>query len=260
MDKKSPSMNRSLIVLIAVVVIFILALKLLPQPTVEHDPKKQREIFGPPVEKVDPRPMIPPPPPSPKPPEETVTPHPDFPEEETTVSPGPEAVPPVVSKPKPAVPHVGAAACKATVPEGGALLTGGWEMPNGDHMFALITPEPLANGVVAISSKIFTVASSNLTDTAWESIITPTEKGLHLNAATYTKQELARFKENYKVELANMVSHPKVISKYGQSATIEVSGADEGLALSIKADKQADETDLAVSVLNWTGGPLPGRE
>ncbi len=152
--------------------------------------------------------------------------------------------------------HIGAAAYKAVVSEGGALLTGGWIGANGSHVFVLMTPKPhLDSGedVVELSHEVFAISREKITDPRWEKLREKNKNGLHLNGATYDSDQLKEFRENYDSEISNLISAPRILTRYGQPASIEISGETDGLILSVIAEQNKPEggVELAITVVDY---------
>jgi hypothetical protein len=152
--------------------------------------------------------------------------------------------------------HIGAAAYKAVVSEGGALLTGGWIAANGSHVFVLMTPKPhLDSGedVVELSHEVFAISREKMTDPRWEKLLEKNENGLHLNGATYDSDQLKEFRENYDSEISNRISAPRILTRYGQQASIEITGETDGFILSVIAEQNKPEggVELAITVVDY---------
>ncbi|MFC1497925.1 hypothetical protein ACFLS1_05565 [Verrucomicrobiota bacterium] len=153
--------------------------------------------------------------------------------------------------------HLGVASCQTKVPKGGALLTGGWPMPDGSHMFVLVTPrlDPDKNtNSVELAGRFFSISPDKLTDPGWEKLLTGNEDGMHINGETYDSSQLKQFRKNYKPELKNILSAPSVTVEYGSPGSISLVGSTSGIMLSVLATKDPEGgVELAVSVAEYAG-------
>ena len=149
-------------------------------------------------------------------------------------------------------PDIGIAAFRDSIPEGGALLTGGWAMPDGSHMFLLVTPKmrtDLGSDTVEISGEFFGLSPDLLTDPGWNQLLEQNDKNMHLNGAVYDADQLHEFKNLYNAEIRNTVSAPRIITRSGQNASIQIGSATENRILSVVAthNEANGEVDLAVT-------------
>ena len=252
--------NRSLIFLIFLLLLFATLVHFLPKMSLNIEQRYTPEDLIPEdrARKLPPGPPGPqtPPPPSPeKPPLPEPVPEPP---EVNEPAPAPEqsrAAEPETPEPEASVPDVDVAAFKAIIPEGGALLTGGWERDDGSRTFALVSPIPTNMGggpVVMVKSQMIAIAPEHLEDPSWEAVLTPSENGMHLNGATYSAEELQAFRTRYMAkDQVELLSAPTVVTRYGSAATIQVAGTTAGSAMSILASEAAEGTELGVSMLNW---------
>jgi len=249
--RKKPS--KSLIVLIVLILIFMLGVYFLPEPNPDaliSKPSDLELIEGPTPAKEPAQEDIPPSAP-PAPPPDTQ----DIPEIDADDDPTPTSLPPDPQMAK----RISASAYKDVIPPGGALLTGGWKGQDGARTFTLIEPTPVEGekNQVMISGLVFSIASDKLKDDAWQAVLADQTETLNLKGATYNPKELAAFKENYQTEFSSLLSAPKILALYGTQATIEISGYQAGLAISVIANSHDDGIELGVSMLDWEGGKLP---
>jgi hypothetical protein len=139
----------------------------------------------------------------------------------------------------------------STIPEGGALLTGGWVKPDGSRMFVLMTPKQSSDNnqdQVEVSGLFFSIAPDKLTGPGWDELIAENDKGEHLGGATYDADQLVTLRENYVTESKNLLSAPRVTAKLGQQATLSIGGESDGLILSFIATKGVTEGQIELRV------------
>jgi hypothetical protein len=163
-----------------------------------------------------------------------------------------------LSKQPPKQPHFGAAAYRTVVPEGGALLTGGWTISGGSKVIALVTPQPrpdTAADAVELSCEFFAIADEQMTGFGWENMLETSDNGMHLGGASYSADQLTEFRNNYDSEINNVISAPRVITRYGQHASLEISGRTDGHMLSVVVEENAAEggIEVAVTVVGYGG-------
>ncbi len=147
--------------------------------------------------------------------------------------------------------EIGIAAYRNSVPEGGALLTGGWAMPNGSHMFLLVSPKmraDLGSDVVEISGEFFGVSPDLLTDPDLNKLLEENDKGMHLNGSTYNAEQLREFREHYDSAIGLSAPHI-IITRSDQNAIIQSGSETETRILSVIATHNdvSGEIELAVT-------------
>lgn len=149
-------------------------------------------------------------------------------------------------------PHIGIAAYRNSVPEGGALLTGGWAMPNGNRMFILVSPKlrtELGPDIVEMSGEFFGVSPDLLTGPGYEEFLTGNEMGMYLNGATYDTDQLQEFRTRYESEIKESLSSTCIMARFGESAIIQIGGETDARVLSVIAtqNETSGEIELAVT-------------
>lgn len=146
-------------------------------------------------------------------------------------------------------PDIGIAAFRDSIPEGGALLTGGWARPDGSHVFVLVSPKmrtDLGSDIVEISGEFFGVSPDLLTDSDLNKILEKNDRGMHLNGSTYTAGQLREFRERH--DSAIGLAAPRIITRSGQNASIQIGSETENRILSVIATHNEVSGEIEVAV------------
>ncbi len=157
-----------------------------------------------------------------------------------------------------AEPYVGAASFRCVVPDGGAMLTGGWPVPNGGHAFALISPKPMPDSdghAVTVSAIFFELPDEQLASPEWEALLEPAKEGAHFRGTSLNSDGVAEFREAYVSKMTRIMSSPSVSMAAGDYASIQVTGSSDGVMLAVIAEQAGDGSgiDLNVSVAEHSG-------
>jgi hypothetical protein len=170
---------------------------------------------------------------------------------ESTVSSQMDGVDAVLEETDKELPRLDIAINHSTIPEGGALLIGGWVRPNGSRMFVLLSPRQSSDknqDQVEVSGLFFSIAPEKLTDPGWNELSAENDKGEHLGGATYDAEQLGTFRENNVADSEDVLSAPRVTAKFGQQATLRVDGKSGGLILSVIVTKGVTEGQIELRV------------
>ena len=163
---------------------------------------------------------------------------------------------------------------RANVPPGGALVVGGWPLPDGHRLLMFASPQPQPDGTTAvIASRFISLPAARLNGGGWENFLT--DDAVSKEGGVYSADEYrAMMKAIEAFKDIELMSAPTVVTRYGQQASIEimqqgiekVDGKPEltrdGLSQSIIARKVegSSEVDLAVSSAVYDSGTKPHSE
>jgi hypothetical protein len=148
-----------------------------------------------------------------------------------------------------------AAGFRSVVPSGGALVTGGWELPDGRRYLFIAAPSAADGGMVMVRSRAVAVPEALLAAPGWARILSAPADRLRLGGGIFDAAERADFDcQLAEAEGVDMLSAPSVTTRLGQLATIEISGPANGLTVSLIANATDDpqSVELAVSTAEFT--------
>jgi hypothetical protein len=155
-------------------------------------------------------------------------------------------------------PYLGVASVRHLIPEDGALLAGGWSVPDGSRTFVLVHPRPLTGahaGQVELSCEFFPISANELTDPAWQTVFAVDHKDMYVNGAVYDANQLSEFRKRYESELNNRTSSPRVVTRYDMPASIKIAGDTHGRMLSVIAtrDQLSGNIELRLTAAEYNG-------
>jgi hypothetical protein len=147
--------------------------------------------------------------------------------------------------------RVEAAAFKAMVPAGGALVTGGWRQPDGRRVLALAMPASAGDAdQLVVSTQFLSIPETALADPGWAPMLAEADGRLRLEGGVFDAAELQEFQRQLEAAREfDLLSAPILTLQYEQVASLEISGAAGGIMLSVVASKtgQSNAVELAVS-------------
>jgi hypothetical protein len=160
-------------------------------------------------------------------------------------------------------PYIGVATHRTRVPAGGALLMGGWAMPNGDRAFILTMPSTFDDAGVAqveLNSKLFSVAPDKLSDPEWKQLAASYDAGVNNAGTVYSAESLKDLRAKLLQSVSSVFSSPRVITAAGQYASLSMGNDKQGTLIAVTASPIDGEIDLGVSVADYKGIDLTSQK
>lgn len=146
--------------------------------------------------------------------------------------------------------RVDAAGFRSLVPLGGALVTGGWSTPHGQRVLAVASPMATGDeGQLKVATQIVAIPEALLGDPGWAPLLAGSDRKLRLEGGVFDASELAAFRDQLATNKGvDVLSAPWLVMKYDQVGSVQISGVQGGLMMSVVASKPAGTEDVELAV------------